>query len=59
MAGAGPMVRRTLVAPMVPLPWPRISTPPAMRLIRKPTGMEPIRYTTTSPRTLTASVPGP
>ena len=42
-AGTGPRVRSTLVAPIVPLPLPRMSMPPAARATKKPTGMAPMR----------------
>ena len=42
-AGPVPSVRRTLVAPMVPLPARRISVAPAARATRNPIGIDPIR----------------
>jgi hypothetical protein len=42
-AGSLPSVRRTLVAPMFPLPAARMSMPPASRATMYPIGIAPIR----------------
>src|SRR5215472_2468971 len=54
VAGSFPRVRSTLVAPMVPLPARRMSTPPKARATRNPTGTAPIRYARARP----SSTPG-
>ena len=44
MPALTPIVRITLVIPILPLPCSRISIPRVSLLIMKPTGIEPMRY---------------
>ena len=48
MPAVFPMVRATLVAPILPLPLCRGSTPPYRRAMRSPKEREPSRYASTS-----------
>src|SRR3989304_5594922 len=49
-AAARPAARSTLVAPMLPLSWRRMSPTPAARATRKPIGTAPIRHAAPSAR---------
>ena len=40
----GPLILNKFVAPVLPLPWSRISIPLTILPIKRPNGIEPIKY---------------